>query len=38
MAQVALVHRDLYAVSRSGICTLYRTLARQLTDRSGPIF
>ncbi|WP_435204912.1 hypothetical protein [Micromonospora sp. bgisy143] len=32
MIHVALVHRDLHEVSRGGICTLYRALARQLAN------
>jgi hypothetical protein len=30
---IALVHRDLYEVTRSGVCTVYRALAQQLFDR-----
>jgi D-inositol-3-phosphate glycosyltransferase len=29
---IALVHRDLHAVTRGGICTLYRALAPRLRD------
>ncbi len=29
----ALVHRDLHEVTRGGICTVYRSLADELTDR-----
>ncbi|WP_431728487.1 glycosyltransferase family 4 protein [Verrucosispora sp. TAA-831] len=32
MIHVALVHRDLHEVSRGGICTLYRSLARHLAN------
>lgn len=30
--RIALVHRDLHAVTRGGICTLYRALAPRLRD------
>ncbi|MGX6601695.1 glycosyltransferase family 4 protein [Micromonosporaceae bacterium Da 78-11] len=30
---IALVHRDLHQLTRGGICTLYRSLAAQLTAR-----
>ncbi len=30
--RIALVHRDLHAVTRGGICTLYRALAHRLRD------
>ena len=30
---IALVHRDLHQVTRGGVCTVYRALARQLLDR-----
>jgi len=30
---VGLVHRDLHEVTRGGICTVYRALARRLIDR-----
>lgn len=30
---VALVHRDMHQVTRGGICTLYRSLAAQMTTR-----
>lgn len=30
--RIALVHRDLHAITRGGICTLYRALAPRLRD------
>lgn len=30
---IAIVHRDLHALTRGGICTLYRALANELVER-----
>lgn len=37
MTRVALVHRDLHQLTRGGICTVYKSVARQLAARGAAV-